>query len=187
LARPLSEAKYQAILKAATEIIAEIGLSASTAVIAKMAEISDGSLFTYFPTKDALLNSLYLAIKDEITIAMLGDYPSTATTVDRARHVWGNYVRWGVSNAQKRKVIAQLSVSNKLTEETRAAAMKPLAEIDHLLGQCVKGGTVTVAFAAATMSALVETTMTFMTAEPEQADAHAENGFCAFWRAIEGQ
>jgi AcrR family transcriptional regulator len=186
VARPLSEAKYQAILKAATEIIAELGVTASTARIAEAAEIADGTLFTYFPTKDALLNKLYLAIKEEIATAMLSDYPAAASTAERARHVWSNYARWGARHPQKRKVIAQLSVSNRLTGETRAASMKPFAEIERLLGQCVEGGTVTVAFASAIMSALLETTMTFMTAEPKQADHYAEIGFRAFWRAIEG-
>jgi AcrR family transcriptional regulator len=185
LARALSEAKYEAILTAAMEIIAEVGLAASTAQIAKVAKIADGSLFTYFPTKDALLNTLYLTIKTEIATAMLSDYPARASTIERARHVWRSYVLWGVSNPGKRKVIAQLSVSNRLTVETRTASMKPLMEIEELLAQCIKGSSVTVAFALAMMSALIETTMAFMVAEPKQADRHAESGFRAFWRAIE--
>jgi AcrR family transcriptional regulator len=40
--------------------IAEDGIDASTAGIAKAAGVAEGSLFRYFPDKDTLLNELYL-------------------------------------------------------------------------------------------------------------------------------
>ncbi len=55
MARPLSEEKRQALLDAAAEFVASLGTGASTAKIAKAAGVSEGTLFTYFPTKDDLL------------------------------------------------------------------------------------------------------------------------------------
>ena len=51
MARPLDENKRNAILAATTALIAERGLGASTAEIAKLAQIPHGSVFTYFGTK----------------------------------------------------------------------------------------------------------------------------------------
>ncbi|HYS81455.1 MAG TPA: helix-turn-helix domain-containing protein, partial [Anaeromyxobacteraceae bacterium] len=63
MARPKSEDKRNALLAAATQVIAELGVSAPTARIAQVAGVAEGTLFTYFRTKDELLNELYLALK----------------------------------------------------------------------------------------------------------------------------
>jgi AcrR family transcriptional regulator len=51
MARPRSEDKRNAILEAATEVVAEQGVSAPTARIAKRAGVAEGTLFTYFENK----------------------------------------------------------------------------------------------------------------------------------------
>lgn len=53
MARPKSEDKKQALLEAATQAIAQSGIAASTAVIARNAGVAEGTLFRYFATKDA--------------------------------------------------------------------------------------------------------------------------------------
>jgi AcrR family transcriptional regulator len=60
VARPKSEDKRNAILDAATDLFAERGLAAApTAEISRRADVAEGTLFTYFETKDDLINSLY--------------------------------------------------------------------------------------------------------------------------------
>jgi AcrR family transcriptional regulator len=122
MARPKSEDKRNAILAAATEVIAEQGLGAPTARIAKMAGVAEGTLFTYFESKDALLNTLYLDIKSHMREVMMEGYPKNGTVQNRARHVWQKYVDWGVAFPQKRRAMAQLAVSDRLTEHSRAIA-----------------------------------------------------------------
>ena len=73
MARPLSEEKKQALLTAATHAIAQLGISASTAIIAKKAEVAEGTLFRYFPTKDALFNALYLHLKKSLCSAIMNE------------------------------------------------------------------------------------------------------------------
>ena len=55
MARPKSEDKRNAILAAATEVISEQGIGAPTSRIAKVAGVAEGTLFTYFESKDELL------------------------------------------------------------------------------------------------------------------------------------
>ena len=60
MARPKDPEKHRAILDAAVEEIAETGLGAPTAKIAKRAGIAEGTLFTYFATKKSCSTSSIL-------------------------------------------------------------------------------------------------------------------------------
>jgi AcrR family transcriptional regulator len=186
MARPLSEQKRGAILKAAAEAIAAEGIGVSTSRIAKSAGVADGSLFLYFPTKDDLLNQLYSSIKQEIAESMFARYPKESTVSKRMRSVWMAYLKWGVSNPDKRQAMSQLSVSHRVTRDTREKSMQQLREIDKLLKECVgTGKTTTVAFAVGIMTALTEVTIGFMTSDPRKAAKYAQMGFTAMMRALD--
>ncbi len=111
MARPRSENKRNAILAAAAQVIAEHGLAAPTARIARVAGVAEGTLFTYFANKDELLNQLYRELKAELGETMLRGYPKAGTIKTRTRHVWDQFVDWGVANAHKRKAMVQLAVA----------------------------------------------------------------------------
>lgn len=187
MARPKSEDKRNAILAAATEVIAEQGLGAPTARIAKLAGVAEGTLFTYFDNKDELLNALYLDIKSELRDEMMTSYPKQASVRERAQYVWDKFVDWGVAQPQKRRAMAQLAVSERLTEPTRAAGMNSFAHINEMIQASVASGALRdhpPAFVSAIMSALAETTMDFIVREPGEAQRYRQVGFEAFWNAI---
>src|ERR1700724_4160004 len=99
MARPKSEDKRNAILDAATHLFAERGLAAApTAEISRRADVAEGTLFTYFETKDELINALYREIKLELADAMMSDFPRRASVRERFQHVWDRYVQWGIAN-----------------------------------------------------------------------------------------
>jgi AcrR family transcriptional regulator len=87
MARPLSDDKRTVILEAAAEVVAALGVSGPTAKIAKVAGVAEGTVFTYFATKDELLNQLYLEIKTDLRDAMMTGYPSGKSIARRSRHV----------------------------------------------------------------------------------------------------
>jgi AcrR family transcriptional regulator len=187
MARPKSEDKRRAILSAATEVIAESGIGAPTAKIAKAAGVAEGTLFTYFATKDELLNELYLDLKADMRDALMSTYPKSASVQTRCHHIWQKYVHWGVSHPRARKALAQLGVSDRLTPKTKAAGALPFAEFDQTLRESIAKGILrdtSSAFAAAIMTALAETTMEFMTREPAAAERYSAAGFDALWGAI---
>jgi len=101
MARPKSQEKRNAILAAAIELIAGQGLSIPTSKIAQVAGVAEGTLFTYFETKERLLNDLYLELKHEEREEMTRDYPVQASLKDRARHLWDKYVAFGVTQLLK--------------------------------------------------------------------------------------
>ena len=186
MARPKSEDKRNAIL-AAAEVVAEQGLGAPTARIAKLAGVAEGTLFTYFDNKDELLNQLYLDIKSELREVMMTTYPKQASVRDRAQHVWDKFVDWGVAQPQKRRAMAQLSVSERLTDCTRATGMQSFADINAMIQASVASGALRdqpPAFVSAIMAALAETAMDFIAREPNNAGRYRKAGFEAFWHAI---
>src|SRR6266436_7214244 len=107
MARPLSEDKRTAILEAAAEVVATVGVSAPTAKIAKGAGVAEGTLFTYFANKDELLNRLYLELKMDLRDAMMTGYPSGKRIVDRSRYVWDRYIGWGSAHPLQRRARRQ--------------------------------------------------------------------------------
>jgi AcrR family transcriptional regulator len=83
VARPKSEDKRNVILEAATRLFAERGLAAApTSKISNWAGVAEKTLFTYFRTKDDLINSLYREIK---VLAQLAGIRGTHQRIQRRR------------------------------------------------------------------------------------------------------
>lgn len=96
MARPKSEDKKQALLEAATQAIAQSGIAASTAVIARNAGVAEGTLFRYFATKDELINTLYLHLKQDLCRSMIMELDRSITDAKTmTRFIWNSYINWG--------------------------------------------------------------------------------------------
>src|SRR5277367_6370688 len=115
MARPRSEDKRNAILAAATQIFAERGLGAPTSAISKAAGVAEGTLFTYYSSKDELVNALYCAIKLELADAMMSGFPRRLSVRHRLQHVWDNFLEWGVKNPAQQKVLKLIEAWGGLT------------------------------------------------------------------------
>lgn len=187
MARPKSDDRRNAILAAAVRIIFQQGLSAPTAVIAQEAGISNGSLFTYFETKTALFNQLYLELKAGMALAAQEGLPAEADLHEQFFHVWSNWMRWAVRNPENRRALALLGVSDELTPATRTAGHQIMADIAALMERSRANGPmrdVPFAFVVTIMTSLAEATMDFMVREPINADEHCKVGFDALWRML---
>jgi AcrR family transcriptional regulator len=187
MARPLSKIKRNAILDAATEAVAKLGTGAPTAKIAKDAGVAEGTLFTYFSSKDELLNQLYLTLKTHLSNAMITGYPSGKSLIERSRHVWNRYVGWGSAYPLKHKAMNQLGVSERITDKSKKIGAAAFEEINQLICEIMAGGALKDqprAFAAAILSAMAGTTMDFIAREPGRAKHYTKAGFEAFWKAV---
>ncbi len=187
MARPKSEDKRKAILAAATQVFAERGLGAATVAISGAAGVAEGTLFTYFKTKDELVNALYREIKMELAEAMMSGFPRKKSVRHRLQHIWDCYVNWGVENPMQRRVLAQLEVSDRLTAESKAAGAAPFAQIQTTAQEAVEQRIIQELpqeFIAATMQALAQTTMDFMAAKRGTAEMYRAAGFEMLWAGI---
>jgi len=186
MARSKSEDKRNAILSAAIDVFAERGLSAPTSAISQAAGVAEGTLFTYFPTKDELINALYREIKLQLADAMMSNFPRRADIRNRFQHVWDRYVIWGVSNPAQQRVLQQMMVWGGLSKESRLAGIAPFLEIEKTAEAAVAQRLFhdrPLDFIRATMNALADTTMEFMRHHPADAEQYRQDGFDMLWSA----
>ncbi len=174
-------------MAAAVRVIASHGLGGPTAVIAKEAGVSNGSLFTYFETKADLLNKLYVELKTEMAAAALDGLPAEGDIREQMLHIWTHWLRWATSCPDKRRALAHLDVSDDITLESHKTASHMMAGIAQLLERSRESGPMRdgpLGFAAALMSALADVTTDFMIRDPVNADKHRVAAFEALWRII---
>jgi AcrR family transcriptional regulator len=188
MARPKSEDKRNAILAAAIAVFAEKGIwSTPTSAISRAANVAEGTLFTYFSTKDLLLNELYRLLKLELADVLMAGFPQTASLRTKLFHIWAHYVNWGIANPLKFKVLTQLQVSDKITPETRAVGYAPFAEIERLAVDSIRRKQVydyPVSFISAIFENMAETTMAAMAQSRGAGIDYCASGFEVFWRGI---
>src|ERR1700733_672599 len=189
MARPKSEDKRNAILDAATRVFAERGLTAApTSEISKQAGVAEGTLFTYFKTKDALINALYREIKLELADAMMSGFPRKKNVRTRLRHVWDRYVKWGIANPKQRKVLAQLQVSGMLLKESIEAGSAPFVEMQNMIRDAVEQhilrAALPVELISKMMAASAEATRELIVLKPAMANKYRNGGFEIYWAGI---
>ena len=182
-----SDDKRSAILAAATRIIVTEGLSASTASIAQEAGVANGSLFTYFATKNDLFNQLYLELKVEMALAAMNGHRETVELRDQLSRVWRQWMDWAFTFPEKRRALAQLGVSDAITPPTRMAANKAMAGAAELMEQVRANGSMrntSMTFVLGLMNSVAEATMDYMAQDPASASKHGTAGFEALWRMV---
>jgi AcrR family transcriptional regulator len=188
MARLKSEEKRNAILTATAQAVAERGMGAPTSLIAKLAGVAEGSIFTYFADKDLLLNELYLSAKNSLRETMYEGYPSRAPIQERFEHVWNRYLDWGMQRPALRTAMAQLMVSERITATTRAEGERMFGDIAGLFNEGIASGALRpgqpIGFMAGVITAVAETSMQFMAHNTADADDYRRAGFEAIWRAI---
>lgn len=89
--------KKQRVLDAALHLFVEQGITeTSTAQIAKTAGVATGTLFHHFPSKQQLIESLYLDLKQQLVNSLLLD--GSIQNQEQAFDVWRKALSWSCDN-----------------------------------------------------------------------------------------
>ncbi len=187
MARPLSEEKRNALLAAATDAVASSGVAASTLKIAKDAGVAEGTLFVYFPTKDELLNQLYLELKSEFRGFLAADYPADAGIEEQMQHLWNRIIDWGTSNPDKRKALRQLSVSEKITEASQKAGHALFDDLQAMVENGFKTGILReqpIFFLGGVVQTLADMVLEMASRDPAKTGQYKQLGWEALWGAL---
>lgn len=185
MARPLSEEKRQALLSSAAELVATLGTGASTAKIAQSANVSEGTLFIYFPTKDDLLNQLFVEIETDLAEAMLAPYPQEGGARERIGIVWNRLIDWGLANPTWRKAIRQLKVSDRISAESRYRCEAMFREARELVEKSLAGHAdpARASFYIDTvLFGLADIAIDAISADPKDQENIRQAGFDLFWK-----
>jgi len=132
--------KREAILAAALRLIARLGLHAAPmSAVAREAGVAAGTLYLYFPSKEAMINALYLEVLADRDRGMAADAADARArgAVGRAGlwAFWQGLTRWHLEHPEASNFLWQCKSSAILTDETREAERRMnaegLANFDH--------------------------------------------------------
>jgi hypothetical protein len=119
---------------------------------------------------------------------MMSDFPRKKKVGTRLRHVWDRYVNWGIANPNQRKVLAQLTVSEVLTKESRDAGSAPFVEFQIMIRDAIEQrvfrNDVPVELISKSLAALVEATIDLTVSNRAKAKQYRDSGFQMFWAGI---
>jgi AcrR family transcriptional regulator len=112
--------RQKQIASVATDLFLTEGVGVSTAQIAKTAEVSNGTLFNAFPTKQTLIDAIYHDAKAEMfgAIPHAGDTPFSQA---HFRENWTAYLAWARANPGKRRIMHFLLDSGLASQTTKDA------------------------------------------------------------------
>ena len=131
--RRKDEGKREAISNAAIELITTIGFAdTSMSKIAKAADVSPATIYTYFENKEDLLNQIYLTVKRENSEAMLADYDESMSVEEGLRLIWENGCRHMLANPNRFAFSEQFANSplvNRVSREEGSGYYQAIADL----------------------------------------------------------
>lgn len=122
MSRP-PEHKPEDILATAVGVFRENGVRTSTASIAEAAGVSNGTLFNYFPTKQDLIDRLYIWIKTDLARA-IGQVDAAQPTELQMRAVWDRWLDWARHHRDAHAVLHLLHQSGLASADARMQGLE---------------------------------------------------------------
>lgn len=188
MARPLSDEKRSALLAAAIDLFAEAGIDATpTAAVSKAAGVAEGTLFTYFRSKDGLVNALYLELKAEVAQALMQGFPRDGSIAKKLEHLWNRHLAWCAASPRKVKALEQLLLSPRVDVASRTQGAEPFRELDDAVQRAVQDRTLrdlSLPFLHQIFAAMVTATLQMIAADPAGAAKYRRQGFEILWAAV---
>ena len=133
--------KKQKILKATMELIAENGLhNTPMSQVSKRSGVSAGAIYSYFKSKEEIINHLYLDLKTEIRDAALENYDINMPYEDRFFLVWHNFLDYLLNNSSKMSFVEQCSTSPLISPEAREEGKRRLAPVQGFVMEGIEAG-----------------------------------------------
>lgn len=115
--------KVKKIFKATFELIAENGIhNTPMSAISRKSGVAAGTIYHYFDSKEALINALYLSLKEEMMEKIMAGYDPERPYKDRFFNVWMNYYNFLEKNPDILSFVEQCSNTPLIDDETKKKA-----------------------------------------------------------------
>jgi AcrR family transcriptional regulator len=129
--KPKDEAKARELLAATLEEVEAVGLAGlSIEAVARRAGVATGTVYTYYKSKEALLEALYVATRSELAGVRFRDDGLPLRVA--FSHLATALLRYVIEHRAEMVFLAQMANSPYLsprTKETMALGARPLAEL----------------------------------------------------------
>jgi len=125
--------KKALVLKATLELISEQGFCGTpVSQIAKKANVAVGTIYLYFPTKEDLINTLYIDIKTHLAQYIFKNYSESTPTRESFLILLRNIADYFIGRPTEFLFIEQYSNSPLITADTRNGGIEIFAEVSSL-------------------------------------------------------
>lgn len=153
-----------------------------TAKISKEAGVATGLVFHYFPTKEDLIQAVYLHCKDSMLSALLQGSDESASFEDQLRLVFENYLTWALSPRGEFLFFQQFSDSSYIGERTRETGRERCAPLFAFMEEGIRSGKLRAArtdYLFEILASMMASTARYLIANPESRsdEAFLENSF----------
>lgn len=131
--------KKEQIYETALKLFNQYGFDKTpTSMIAHKAGVATGTLFHYFPTKEDLINSLYLNCKDSMLRHGLNGAEQEKTYRGRIKKVYENMLKWGVEYRDEFLFFQQFSNSPSILDRTRTEGEARFNVINEMIAEGIE-------------------------------------------------
>lgn len=135
------EGRRERILGAALYLFTTSGFHATpTSQISREAGVSTGTLFHYFPDKQALIDGLYLSIKQEMIAEVQDEADPSLPTRVLLEQGFLRYIAWGRANPEKVRFLTQFHHSPNISETVQTRAYEEFRWIQELFIRAIREG-----------------------------------------------
>ena len=125
--------KMEQILKAAMLLLIENGVQATPmSAIAKAANAGMGTIYNYFPTKEDLINAIYIYIKLDEIKAISAPFENDSIK-KQFEHFYRSLVTYMINNPEHFRFMDQFHTSPIITEATRNEGAQAFARYTDIL------------------------------------------------------
>ena len=139
----MDETKRRHILNTAMTLFNEFGFHATpTSKIAKKAKISVGTLFNYFPTKEELIQEIYIQVKIHSRKVFIQQLEENFTEHDNLKAMWRTVIKWGIENPEEFHYLELFSNSPFIKEFKHEKAMDAFKQFRQSILESISPSTI---------------------------------------------
>ncbi len=125
--------KKETILSAALKLIIENGVhNTPMSAIANAAGTGMGTIYNYFPTKDLLINEIYVSIKEKEKLVFI-NVETKQPIKTQFENYFTSIINFFIDNPLYFKFMEQLHASPIITNESRNKGQKSIEPVSQLL------------------------------------------------------
>lgn len=125
--------KRDAIVKATIRLVNSRGFHATPmAKLAKMANVSPGTIYLYFQNKQDLVNKVYLEVKERLSVYSFANHDTSISVEDNFNDMWYRIAEYQLKETQEALFLGQCVNTPIIDDNVRdegVAFLAPLVEV----------------------------------------------------------
>ena len=181
--------KKAIILETALKLFVTEGVTVPTARIAKDAGVANGTLFNYFPSKQDLMDAIYLDIKSDFNV-IFETVKSAGSLENSLSVLWKEYVSWAIANPNKHKGKLLLKTALCISTPTATQTDANLKWLNDVLEKGIKDKEIIdidMAYFMEILGGMGDASFKYAVANElkgKELETHINKGFQILWHGI---